>query len=220
MPSLLPLLLLPLLLLFQAGPAHAVSGANSRLTSTAVEFDSAEPLDAERPECEFADLSAPAEVGGCFVVPGAAPEPAAAVDAGQVNAGQLNAGQLNAGQLNAEQSAAPMCDVTGASIAAVPDIPEIDRGHVEPLPCDAERLLSLLRANVWEPGASVTEAAGWPRRSAPAVSPVERFEGAWARPIAWPTRGGVALVAFAPARGLEWRPGYPSRVYRPPSPRH
>jgi hypothetical protein len=215
MPSSLTLLLLPLLLLFHTGPVLG-AGASSRPTpstvvskvtaasavaSNAALSSAVEPIELELPECEFADLSAPAPPAGCFPALDAAPEPVAPVD---VNG----------------QAVAPMCDVTGASIVAVPDVPEIDRGHFEQLPCDARRLLSLLRINVRETGASLTEPSDSAPRPSPAVNPLgERFEGAWAYPMALPTRDRATIVAFASGHGLERRRGHGSRVYRPPSPR-
>jgi hypothetical protein len=75
----------------------------------------------ELPFCDLADMSVPLAPGACSVTP--------------VNDAPATPSN------DAVSSSAPMCDPSAASIAAAVEIPEVDRGRLQPWPCDAERLL-------------------------------------------------------------------------------
>ena len=122
---------------------------------------------------------------------------------------------------------APMCDPAGASVAAAVDIPEVDRGHFEALPCEAQLLLIGWRLDVSRFGgnrfghrhfgddaAQVSDKAPPPPREL--QPPRGRYEGTCELCMALPARPEPLLVAPAPFEGLAPSSGHTSIVYRPP----
>jgi hypothetical protein len=156
--------------------------------------------ESELPLCDLADMSVAVPPGSCSGAPAehaeAAPSPEPSV------------------------AFAPMCDPSAASVAAASEVPEIDRGRFEPLPCDGERWLALLRSPARESGMRLTAGEDIPRPSPqPSAPPLAGHEslGAVAAQLEWPERTASSTLAATHHRGLAWQPGHPSRVYRPPS---
>jgi hypothetical protein len=113
-----------------------------------------------------------------------------------------------------------MCDPSAASIAAVIEIPEVDRGRFEPLPCEGERWLALLRSQTREGGVQLIASEGLPRPSPqPSTVPLGGHDGIGpvAMGLDWPERNAASTLEARSYRGLARQPGHPSRVYRPPS---
>jgi hypothetical protein len=162
--------------------------------------------DAESAQCEWAD----AGQGSCSVpveperVLGSAHDPATANDAVPAR--------------GAEGAVAPMCDRTGASVAAVVEVPEVDRGRFEQLPCDDERWLVLLGSRV-RPGEcfiGASERAPEPRQPALGARAARQEASASFRPIL-PARATPTLLPAISLSGLMRQPGHPSPIYRPPT---
>jgi hypothetical protein len=112
---------------------------------------------------------------------------------------------------------APMCDPDGASVAASEDIPEIDRGRFEALPCEAQLLLSGWRPDTPERGrkaASCRDAEPAPVHHAP--PPPQRFEGARALAVLFPTRHEPESAQFGLALELAPSRGHERGLFRPP----
>ena len=109
---------------------------------------------------------------------------------------------------------APMCDETGASVAARIVIPEVDRGRLEALPC--ELVLALFGGKQLDfPHA----AARWGNHRPPA-EPIQltlaRADAASAPPLLMPERAEPRSL-LAPLRtGLGACPGHQRPPYRPP----
>jgi hypothetical protein len=197
-------LLLPLAFLVHAGRALAASAAPAR-AAAALSADHEAPADAELVLCESADISIAAGAGACAAADGvdaAAPEPADAEPA------------------DAAARAAPMCDNDAASIAAVPEVPEVDRGQFEPARCDMQRLLSLLRSDERARCANVFSGGGTEKPAPPPIRlQQERLDAACSGGQPWPVPSAPALIAFEAPRGLGWQRGHCARIDRPPSQR-
>jgi hypothetical protein len=111
---------------------------------------------------------------------------------------------------------APMCDPHGASVAAMPEVPEGDHGKLEQLPCDDAWLLWL--------GAELEQAQGhaWARNSAPSSPPPElqleraRLDGVIQPVTVMPGRTQPVQLPRPEVAGLPARPGHRSTIYRPP----
>jgi hypothetical protein len=189
--------LLSLACVLHAGHASAASAG----------FSAGVSADAERALCEFADISIADGPGACAAAEntgGAEPEPAAGT-----------------APSDGADRAAPMCDNAGASIAVVPDVPEVDRGRFEPARCnmerlDIERLLALLRSDDRARNANVISGSG-EKPEPTRLRPQQRLDAACAAGAAWPIPAAPAGVAFGVPRGLAWRRGHAARVERPPS---
>jgi hypothetical protein len=128
---------------------------------------------------------------------------------------------LGAGSASAMASGdvpAPMCDPDGASVAAGEDIPEVDRGHFEALPCEAQLLLASWRADAPELGrkpVSVRDAdPAAPHR--PAQPPGARYEGACEVSVPFPGRAEPAPAVFSGRDGLAPSRGHARAPFRPP----
>jgi hypothetical protein len=113
---------------------------------------------------------------------------------------------------------APMCDPDGASVAAPEDIPEVDRGRFEALPCEAQLLLSGWRLDMPEVGRKAASC-----RDAEPASPVhhttappQRFEGARALTILFPTRPEPQSASFGVADEIAPSRGHERGLFRPP----
>src|SRR5688572_12707682 len=99
---------------------------------------------------------------------------------------------------------APMCAPYGASVVAADDIPEVDRGHFEALPCEAQLLLAGLRPDAPEPGSkSVSLQGGEPPLPAQHTAPPRpRAEGARALVPLFPSRAEPHVGEFTTHEGL------------------
>jgi len=117
----------------------------------------------------------------------------------------------------AADEAAPMCDLHGASVAAPTEIPEVDRGKLEELPCDA--LLRWMGSGL-EPSDSDGPAAVARDTTPPHPPELQLDPGRPAGvldPIsALPERAAPQSMAEPPFTGLPPRQGHRSPVYRPP----
>jgi hypothetical protein len=191
--------------------ARVPGGGSATAAGWAEAADGAEG-ESEVSLCDLADVSLPMAPGSC--------EPR---EAEAALAQPSNHQPSPTARSTADPSAegAPMCDVSAASIAATAEIPPPrDRARFEPLPCDQQRLLSLLRSGAREHCAQLIDgeqsAPGAPQ---PPPSRAERPDGACALSVqlAWPDRAAASLLPEASHRGLTWQPGHVSRPYRPPS---
>ena len=108
-----------------------------------------------------------------------------------------------------------MCDPRGASVLAAVEIPEVDRGRVEELPCDA--LIWMLDA-----GSEPSEFDGSVAlRGAPTEPPhlhldQTRPEAVIELRVTLPLVAEPLLLALGPFVGLPACQGYRALVYRPP----
>jgi hypothetical protein len=213
--SVLRLLLVPVLLvLFHTEPASAVSPVVPLAAPPeGGALDAGVTSEAEPPICELADASLAVEPGSC-----AAPLPAVALPGVGVPSAEASAAKSPADPAPADR-AAPMCDPNAMSITAPVDIPEVDRGRFEPLPCGAQALLSLLRSQQREGGIQLV-AAREPSPRAPLHYPSPN-DGNDAAAVSgapcWPERAAPATLAALRQGGLAWRAGHRSRIDRPPS---
>jgi hypothetical protein len=112
--------------------------------------------------------------------------------------------------------AAPMCDPDGASVAAGEVIPEVDRGHFEALPCEAQLLMAGWRPDAPEFGSKALRF----ERESPPPSPPElprpRFDGARELAVPFPARAEPTLAASDLREGLAPSRGHVRGLYRPP----
>lgn len=185
-------LLLTLAFLLHTGRASAASSA-----------------DAELALCEFADISIAAGPGAC-----------AAGDDGPADNGPAGDGVAaeDAEAPDAAVRAAPMCDNAAASIAAVPEVPEVDRGQFEPARCDTQRLLALLRSDDRAGSANMIAGKGEEKPAPPQIRLQQgRPDAAFAGGPPWPVPCAPSIVAFEAPRGLGWQRGHSARIERPPS---
>ncbi len=113
---------------------------------------------------------------------------------------------------------APMCDPDGASVAAADDIPEVDRGHFEALPCEAQLLLAGWRLDAPEPGSKAVSVRGAEQPApAPFAQPQRlRYEGACSLAAQFPSRTEPELGDFATHGGLLPSAGHTRTPFRPP----
>jgi hypothetical protein len=117
----------------------------------------------------------------------------------------------------AADEAAPMCDPHGASMAAPTEVPEVDRGKLEELPCDA--LIRWVGMSI-DFGDSDTPAVA--RGSVPPPAP--DFHLARERPegvvpiviLSLPERAMPLRLQEPAVLGLPPREGHRNLVYRPP----
>lgn len=113
-----------------------------------------------------------------------------------------------------------MCDNAAASIAAVPEVPEVDRGQFEPARCDVQHLLALLRSDDRAGNANVISGNGAEK---PVPAPIrlqqERFDAACSGGQPWPAPSAPSIAAFEAPPGLGGQRGHSARIERPPSQR-
>lgn len=113
---------------------------------------------------------------------------------------------------------APMCDPMGASVAAQPDmdLPLLDRGRFEELPCEA--LALMLRSQVREVSHGEHAVRGDPERPEQPAREVERprHDGAHTFASAFPLPLGPVTLDPAARAGLAPSRGHHRAVYRPP----
>jgi hypothetical protein len=116
------------------------------------------------------------------------------------------------------RAGAPMCDVMAASTVAVLEIPEVDRARLEQLPCDSQRLLSLLRGETPSDGKALVS-GGRPKPPTPSsVAPTrERGDAAAVPSAGLAARAEPATLAHDVVIALGCRSGHRSRVERPPA---
>lgn len=113
-----------------------------------------------------------------------------------------------------------MCDSTAASVAAAPEVPEVDRGRIEPAPCGAQRLLERLRSgDRMRDGAAASASGGGFREPAPPAASGERLDAVGAPGARWPLRAEPASITLGSWPGLRASSGHRARVERPPSAR-
>jgi len=116
-----------------------------------------------------------------------------------------------------EAPLAPMCDAMGASAGVPAEVPEVDRGRLEELPCEA--LISFVG---WHLG---THEAGpgmatW--RDHDPSQPVQvqldrsRPDAAVGWALAFPERGEPLWLPSPLRTGLDSSPGHRLAIYRPP----
>jgi hypothetical protein len=118
----------------------------------------------------------------------------------------------------AADDSAPMCDVHAASVAARAEVPEVDQGKLEPLPCDA-----LFQLVGW--GKELRELADGPSVARHGVPPSEPSQ---ATPLSSRSEGVIeqqsllagafetAVVPDARLEGVSASPGHCPPLYRPP----
>jgi hypothetical protein len=134
-----------------------------------------------------------------------------AVDAGTAAAAELPAGNVP------DSAEAPMCDPMGASIAARPDIPEVDGGRLENLPCEALLLMTGWRLDSPELAGRVAVLGDTePVHPHQVELAPSRYDGACDFHVAFPSRVEPALTAAAHGEGLAPSHGHRLQVYRPP----
>jgi hypothetical protein len=117
-------------------------------------------------------------------------------------------------ELPADSEEAPMCDETGASIAALLPVPELDRGRFEVLPC--ESVLALF-------GGKTLDFPGVPARLSDHKPPapelvlaLSRADATAVSALALPERDEAQLLPAALGAGLGASPGHLRLPYRPP----
>jgi hypothetical protein len=213
-----------LLVLFHAEPMFAVSPGDASIPARSenAAVDAGVSAEAELPLCDLTDISLAVAPGSCLVATPEAVTPEA-VTPEAVTPEVLAGAAQEAAEVPADKfvaKAAPMCASDGTSIAAPVEIPEIDRGHFEPLPCDAQALLALLGLQLRE-GAIQLVAARESSPRAPLQSPSlnDRNDGigALSVPLYWPERAPPSTLGSHWCGGLAWQPGHRSRIDRPPS---
>jgi hypothetical protein len=112
---------------------------------------------------------------------------------------------------------APMCDPDGASVVAGEDIPEVDRGHFEALPCEAQLLMAGWRPDAPEFGEKALhfdDRESLPPR--PPEAPRARYEGARELSVPFPARAEPLLAARDHREGLASSRGHARGLFRPP----
>ena len=112
---------------------------------------------------------------------------------------------------------APMCDPNGASVAAREEVPEIDRGHFEALPCEAQLLLSGWRLDALELGCrAMASGEREPPAPLPSLAPRMRQDAVGEHGISFPARAEPALMVLSVREGLAPRRGHGRPLFRPP----
>lgn len=112
--------------------------------------------------------------------------------------------------------AAPMCDPMGASVPALPEVPEVDRGHFEELPCEALLLMTGWRLDASELGSKAALHDPEPQPPQSLHHYTSRYDGACDFSVAFPSRAEPSVVGAPLRRGLSARQGHELGVYRPP----
>ena len=110
-----------------------------------------------------------------------------------------------------------MCDPMGASVAARPEIPEVDAGRLEILPCEALLMMTGWRLDSPEFAGRVAALGDAdPAHPQQVELAPSRYDGACDFHVAFPSRI-EPLLAVAPDReGLTPSHGHRLQVYRPP----
>lgn len=200
-----------LLVSFQAEPVFAVSPGVVSIAAPSenAAVDAGVAAEAELPRCDMTDISLAVATGSCEAVSPEAVTPEVVAGAAQEEAGEVPADKP-------VDKAAPMCALDGTSIAAPVEIQEVDRGHFESLPCDAQALLAL--GSQLREGGKQRVAARESSHRDPLQSPWQNDgNGALSRPLYWAERAPPSTLASHGCGGLAWQPGHRSRIDRPPS---
>jgi hypothetical protein len=110
-----------------------------------------------------------------------------------------------------------MCDPSAASVAARPDIPEVDRGRLQELPCEAQLWMAewQLDAPDFE-GLKAAFDHSAPNHSTHFQLPRSRYDGACELSVAFPERAEPVLAPVPVGRGLTPSRGYRRLPFRPP----
>jgi hypothetical protein len=205
--SVLRLLFVPVALLVSFHTESASADSPSVVLLAAASENAA----VEPPLCDLADRLLAVAPGFCAAV-----TPEVVTREAQEEAAKAPADQAPASK------AAPMCATDATSISAPVEIPEVDGGHFEPLPCDGQAVLSLLRSWPREGSIQLTTARESPPRvplQSPALNDGNDGIGALSMPLDWPERPAPSTLAAYWSGGLARQPGHRSRIDRPPSPR-
>lgn len=235
--SILRMMFGPVALLVSLHAEPMVAVAPGVVSLAAPSENAAVSAEAELPVCALTDISLAGAPGSCRA---ATPE-AATLEAATLEAATLEAATPEAVTADVEtpdvvagaaqepavaptddaaDRAAPMCASDGTSIAALVEIPEIDRGHFEPLPCDAQVLLALFGSQLREggiPRVAARESLHRGPLQSPALNDGNDGIGAVSVPPYWPERAPPSTLARHRRGGLAWQPGHRSRIDRPPS---
>lgn len=206
-----------LLVSFHAEPVFAVSPG---VVSIAASANSAVSTEAELPGCDLTDISLAVTPGSCLAAtpdsatPGAVTRDVVTPD---VVAGAAHEEAADVPADKPADKAAPMCALDGTSIAAPVEIPEVDRGHFESLPCDAQALLALPGWQLREGDRQWVDARESSHRAPPLSPSMNDGDGALSVPLYWPERALPSTLASQWCGGLAWQPGHRTRIDRPPS---
>ena len=109
-----------------------------------------------------------------------------------------------------------MCDPMGASVVALPDIPEVDGGRLEELPCEALLLMAGWRLDAPELGNKAAVHDPEPQQPQSFHHYRARYDGACDFSVAFPSRLEPLALSAPLRRGLGARRGHELGVYRPP----
>lgn len=133
-----------------------------------------------------------------------------------LGAGNAAAASLAPAGLGATEAPAPMCDPSAASVAAPLDIPEVDGGRLEELPCEARMLMSGWRLDAPEFGEKAALQDPEPHPPQQLQHHRSHYEGACGFSVVFPSRWGPVVACAPLSRGLAAQPGHQLAVYRPP----
>ena len=113
---------------------------------------------------------------------------------------------------------APMCDPDAASVVAQDEIPEIDRGRFESLPCEAQLLLSGWQPDLPEVGRRAARCGDVdpPAPAQHADASRVRPEGVGQAGVPFPARFEPKLTEFGAREGLDASGGFEPVPFRPP----
>jgi hypothetical protein len=111
---------------------------------------------------------------------------------------------------------APMCDPHGASVAAPAEVPEVDRGKLEELPCDALWLWIGAGLDLSDFDDSAVARNGTPPPAPELQLDRERPEGVIEGVGALPARSDERGLPDLGCTGLPPRSGHRLGVFRPP----
>jgi hypothetical protein len=116
-----------------------------------------------------------------------------------------------------EEPLAPICDAIGASAGVRAEVPEVDHGRFEALPCEGGITFADWPLSGHDNGreaASVRAGAS----HVPLKPPLDhgRPDGAWAFGFSFPERQAPSIIAAPLTFGLGSSPGHRSAVFRPP----
>jgi hypothetical protein len=120
-----------------------------------------------------------------------------------------------AAQAAAAEEDAPMCDPHGASVAAPTEVPEVDRGKLEAMPCDA-LLLRWLGSGYELDSDGPAAGDALPPHAPDLGLERSRPEGVLEMVVALPERAAPQSLPESPFAGLPPRSGHESPLYRPP----
>jgi hypothetical protein len=117
----------------------------------------------------------------------------------------------------ASDDAAPMCDPHGASVAAPTEVPEVDRGKLEELPCDELIRWVGVTIDFGDSHAPAVAHGNVPRPAPDLHLDREHLEGVLPIVIlALPERAAPQSLQEPTVAGLPPREGHRNLVYRPP----